>query len=253
MAATVRFTCTALDNTGKQGILNKDDDGYYTVVLGALGVYNSAGQFYEHQEAVKLFEGSSSFQRRVKGGKLKGELGHPKFMPGMTEDQFVNRVMNIYEDNVACHYKEIWLDFDSVKDEQGKPVIAMLAKVKGSGPHGGHFEKSLDNKHENVCFSIRAFTDDYREHGITKRVLRQIITWDVVTEPGISVAEKYKSPKLECYVDRQISRSVIQRVAETKLPHGYAAEDAGIGLAKELVNTMGWNKPASATPAWTKW
>lgn len=31
---SVRFTCTALQNTGKKGILTKDEDGYRTSILG---------------------------------------------------------------------------------------------------------------------------------------------------------------------------------------------------------------------------
>ena len=166
MSNSVRFACTSLAGTNKVGNLKKDENGYYEVVVGALNVFNSAGQFYVYEQAKQLFESSSQLMRRVSRGSLRGEYGHPKMLPGMSNEQFANRVMSIHEENTCCHHKEITLDFDRVKDDQGKPVIAIISKVFPSGPMGAALERSLNNPNENVCFSIRAFTDDYRDGGI---------------------------------------------------------------------------------------
>lgn len=254
MGNLVRFTCTSLVGTGKQGVLSKDKNGYYEMVVGALNVFNSVGQYYVYEEAKSLFEESSQFMRRVKRGVLAGENGHPKWLPGMDEDSYAHRLLSIYEDNICCHHKEIALDFDRVKDEAGRPVIAIVSKLKPAGPHGPALEKSLENPDENVCFSIRAFTDDFKEpgRGLTKRILRTIVTWDRVLEPGLSIAEKYKSPGLEDLEDRTFTRGNLQRGIDRQSRVGVAQESA-LMTANELFTSMGWKMPAGEKPAWMRW
>ena len=253
---SVRFACTALAGSNKVGVLKQDDNGYYEVVVGALDVYNSAGQFYVYEQAKELFQSSSQLMRRVSRGALRGEYGHPKPQPGMSNDQFANRIMSIYEENTCCHHKEITLDFDRVKDANGKPVIAIISKVMPSGPIGPALEKSLNNKNENVCFSIRAFTDDYREGGITKRILKTVVTFDFVTEPGIEVANKFVAPALES--DGMIlSRGDIERGIKSASQHGIATESSLL-TADELFKSMNWQNTGMSNlkvpaPHYTKW
>lgn len=252
---SVRFACTSLAGVNKVGLLKQDADGYREVVVGALNVYNSAGQFYVYEGARNLFEQSSQLMRRVSKGNLRGEYGHPKMLPGMSNEQFANRVMSIWESEVCCHFREITLDFERVKDEQGKPVIAIVAWVKPSGPRGPALEQSLANKNENVCFSIRAFTDDFREGMLIKRQLRTIVTWDYVNEPGISVAEKFKAPSLENLVDVNLSRGEIERALKQPAALGLAQESALL-TADELFASMGWSTTvlsANSRPAYTRW
>lgn len=255
MSNSVRFACTSLAGVNKVGNLKKDGQGYYEVVIGALDVFNSAGQYYVYEQAKELFESSSQLMRRVSRGALRGEYGHPKFQPGMSNDQFANRVMSIYEENVSHHFREVTLDFERVKDGSGKPVIAIVAWVKPCGPNGPALEQSLNNPNENVCFSIRAFTDDYREAGLTKRILKTIVTWDYVNEPGIAVAEKFKAPSLESLgTDILLSRGELERCVTSTA--GLACESISL-TANELFTSMGWNVPRklaqAAKPAWMQW
>lgn len=256
MGNMIRFACTALSGTNKAGRLKADENGYYTTVVGALNVFNSIGQYYTYEGARELFEESSQFMRRVKKGNLMGEQGHPKWQPGMSESQFAQRILSIYEENVCCHHKEIFLDFDSVKDENGNPVIAIMSKVKPSGPHGAALKESFENPDENVNFSIRAFTDDFpdRGRGHTKRVLRTIVTWDRVTEPGISVAQKYKSPSLEMekLVEHHFSRATMKRGMEECQLAGMAQESA-ILTGRELFSTLGWDIAPGQKPPFMDW
>ena len=267
MANSVRFMCTALNGTNKVGLLKQDDNGYYEFVVGALDVFNSAGQFYVYEQAKELFQSSSQLMRRVSRGALKGEYGHPKMLPGMSNDQFANRIMSVYEENVCCHHKEITLDFDRVKDENGKPIIAIISKISPSGPMGPALERSLKNKDENISFSIRAFTDDYREGGLTKRVLKTIVTWDFVLEGGIAVANKYMSPSLEsaevankfmapALEDGMIlSRGDIERGIKNASTQGIATESSLL-TCNELFNAMNWqtNQLADRSrPAYSQW
>lgn len=255
---SIRFACTSLAGVNKAGTLKKDADGYYEVVVGALNFFNSAGQLYVYEQAKDLFTSSSQLMRRVSRGALRGEYGHPKLLPGMSQDQFANRIMSIYEENVCCHFREITLDFERVKDANGKPVIAIVAWVKPSGPNAKALQDSLDNPNENVCFSIRAFTDDYRDKGITKRILKTIVTWDYVNEPGISIAEKFKSPSLESLCDQSFSRGNLERACDKSLMSGMATESALL-TADELFLSMGWETTTSMkrvqpkTPSYMGW
>jgi hypothetical protein len=179
--ANVKFTATKLASKGKAGILKPDDDGYYTLVIGGLNLFNSVGEYYTADGARQLFEQSSTFMRRIKNGCLKGEMGHPKRLPGMSMDDYLRRIMTIEETNVCCHFKEIWLDEQYGKNHpefKNPSMIAIMAKLKPTGPKGPSLQKSLDNPNENVCFSIRAFTKDYAVRGVINRVLDQVYSWD---------------------------------------------------------------------------
>ena len=255
----IRFACTSLVGTNKVGLLKKDENGYYEMVVGALNMYNSAGMYYVYEQAKELFESSSQLMRRVKRGALRGEYGHPKRLPGQTMDDFAHRVLSIHEENTCCHHMELWLDFDKLKDENGRPVIAIMSKVYPSGPFGAVLERSLGNPKENVCFSIRSFTDDFMDRGIVKRILRTVVTFDYVNEPGMSIAEKFKSPSLEAFDEGIIfNRGNIERSVQLNQSHGMAQESVTLSV-QELFRTMGWSTTQETmsafanAPAWKNW
>lgn len=251
MNNSIRFSCTALAGTGKQGLLPKDSDGYYTMPIGALNTFNSAGDYYPYEEAKDLFTSSAPLMRRIKTGCLKGEYGHPKILPNQSMDSFASRVMQIDEQKTCVHFSDLWLDFDSVKDEMGKPVIAVMAKLTPSGPFGPALQKSLDNPKEDVCFSIRSFTEDVRVNGVRQRQLREIITYDCVTEPGINVARKYKAPTLESFADVPFTKDHILAVANTQ-PANMSMESSII-TGRSLVRAMGWDFDHKAKPRYFSW
>jgi hypothetical protein len=246
---TVRYGCTSLAGTNKSG---PDENGYYQLIVGALNMFNSAGEFYDYERAKQLFDGSSHLMRRVERGVLKGEYGHPKMQMGMRMDQFAQRVLTIDEGNVCAHFRSLWLDPNAVKDSNGRGVVAIMADVRPSGPKGAYLKESLDNKDENVCFSIRAFTDDKMEQGVKKRVLKTVVTFDHVVEPGMAVAEKYKSPALESFEDTLISRGSFDRVMDMAKMDSLAMESSG-ETAAALFNAMGWNIPKNVVPVYAKW
>lgn len=251
----VRFACTALMGTNKVGNIVKGEDGYYEMVVGALNVFNSNNQFYVYDEAVKLFEDSSQFKRRVAKGVLKGENGHPKMEIGQRPEDFARRVMSIYEERICCHHKEIYLDYDRIKDEKGRPIIAIMSRVAASGELGYVFENAMKNKDENVCFSIRSFTRDFYDPAtsIIKKTLKAIVTFDLVNEPGIAHATKYNSPALESFgEDIIIQRSALERaIMNPKASVGMGMEST-ILTGQELFKSMGWFNDDSQ-PGWSKW
>ena len=255
--SSVRFTCTALQNSGKKGLLAKDEEGYRTSVLGGLNVFNSAGEYYTAEGVRQLFEASGLLQKRIKQGRLRGEWGHPKQHPGESDSAFINRIFLINEEKIACHFKEIWLDDTQVKNDAGQPVVAIMGKFCPSGPYADSLERTLDNPNENISFSIRAFTDDQRIRGVNHRYLKTIVTWDVVNCPGISVAEKWKSPsmealKVEDVFQRNISRGEIERSVKSSAMAGIAQESAAMNV-HELFASLGWTDSVKGQPAFMKW
>jgi hypothetical protein len=251
MSNRATYSCTALLGTNKAGVLKPDAEGYYTVVLGALDFYNSAGDFYPYESAKELFSESSSLMRRIKNGACRAEYGHPKLQPGMSQRDFLARILSIHEDKVCAHIKEVILDDKSVKDVNGKPVMAIIGKVKPCGPYGSVLKESLDNPSENVCFSIRSLTKDVYDGIVNKKNLLQIICWDYVNEPGISVANKYQSPALEGINDKTINFSVEQLtdVRERRL------KQVGMESAKTVVDDVIKQlvKNNSKVPTYIKW
>ncbi len=247
----VLFSCATLAGTGKKGVLKKDDNGYYTLPIGGLNVFNSVGDFYTYEQAKDLFSASSVFMRRVKTGALKGEYGHPKPQPGQSYESFAERVLTIEEKNICTHFSEIWLDFDNVRDKDGKKVIAIMAKLAPSGPMGDAISRSLENPNEDVCYSIRSFTKDTYIAGVKHRALAEIVTWDYVNEPGINFARKYNSPALESLQEHSFSRKDLVRAIKHM--------DGGIGMesakmtGQSLFKSLGWSFNDSDVPNYMKW
>lgn len=199
--ALVRFESTRLADKGKKGILTPDSSGYYTTVIGGLNAINSSGHWYASQ-ARYLFEGNDSksiLQRRIKNGNLKGEAGHPK-PERMSMDEFKHRLLTVEETKVSHHIRRIILDdqFGVNHPEFGNPkLIGILAEIKPAGPFGPSLQKAFENPDENVCFSIRGFTDDTFERGRRVRTLFEVVTFDWVTEPGLTHATKWDASALE--------------------------------------------------------
>lgn len=252
MSNFIRFGFTALNGTNKVGIIKPDERGYYKVVLGGLDVYNSANQFYPYEPAKELFMESSQLMRRVGNAALRGEYGHPKMQPGQSMDSFAQRILSIYEECVSHHIASIELDFDNYKDKDGRRIIAIIGMVKPCGPHGPALAASFENPDETVCFSIRAFTRDEHRGRTCQRILRNIVTWDYVNEPGISIANKFASPALEEFAETMFTKKHFER-ALIMPSHGIAQESIRLNAA-ELFHSLGWDRAGNTqAPAYLKW
>ncbi len=251
MEPNVRFTCTALSRSAKKGILTRDDDGYYTTPIGALNTFNSAGEYYPYEGAKELFTSSGAFMRRIQTGCLKSEEGHPKPLPGQSMESFIERVFRIDEKNVCAHIAEIYLDFNSLKDAAGRPIVAIMGKVKPAGPHAAALEASFNNAKEDVCFSIRAFTDDKKVAGINQRTLIEVVTFDRVTEPGINTSRKFMAPALESRNEVLFTREALVNSSKSK-PTNLSMESGGLS-PYELFKKLGWETSALKEPSYMKW
>lgn len=243
----IKYTSSAF--VGKKGILPKDENGYYTVVLGALNVYNSASEYYvATQEVIKLFDSSSDLQRRIKSGVLYAELGHPKRrLPNgelLSPSEFYSRVLTIDERNICCHIAEVWLDFDYAKKypkECTQDTIVIFGKVKPYGVHAQIAQDALENNKQNCCFSIRGFTDNRYVNSRVERTLTSIVTWDFVNEPGIAIAKKSYSPSLESFslesFDETIDIKLMEKLTKDEELVNIACENKDIvkAMAEQVV------------------
>ena len=173
--------------------------------------------------------------RRVSNGYCRGEYGHPKKQPGMSFQDFMHRILTIEESMVSHHIKEVWIEKGKVL-HQGRPVIAIMGLVKPAGPYANALERSLENPDENVAFSIRSITDDYRIGAQIQKHLREIVCWDFVNEPGLSVANKYAAPSLESYnEDFVVEEAMLANMAETSsgISMGFEAREVIKSLLQE--------------------
>ena len=219
--------------------------------VGGLNILNSAGQWYDYEGAKALFEGSSQLMRRVKRGALRGEVGHPQPLPGQSEDEYVMRILTIDEKNVCAHFAELFLNFNDFKGDDGKPLIAIMAKVAPSGPFGPMLKQAFDNPKENVCFSIRAFTSDNYVKGRYTRILKNVVTFDYVNEPGIHIAEKFKSPALESMVEKVITKRQVERAVLSN--SAGIAKESMLLSTEELFTSLGWSVSGKDKPLFSKW
>lgn len=239
------YSCTALLGTGKAGHVRPDADGYYTYVLGALDVENSRGEFYAYQPAKHMFEDNSALMRRIKDGTLKGEYGHPPKLPGMSNRDFIMRLLEVRESEVCVHIRRLTLVENQFKDARGQPIVAIIGEIRPTGPRGPALAASLENPSENVCFSIRSFTNNFEQGRRTIKVLREVVTWDYVNEPGIHLAKKWHSPALESLQDALVTPEQLASVARLQSTSGVGLESSGGVSAASVARSLGWDILAS--------
>lgn len=163
-----------------------DADGYYEVNAGAYGVFNESGAFYSADNIEKLFENTSSLQRRIQKGVLRAELGHPRFEPGMTEAMMDARHMEIREDRYCGHIRKAKL----VDSKDGKTKITKI-QITPFGHYKSTLADAFLTKDSNCFFSVRSCSNRRRVNGITIKYVYEIVTWDFVTEGGIRSANKF--------------------------------------------------------------
>lgn len=204
-AQAIRYEGTILPQLGKKGILKPDATGYYRVILGALNIHNSGNAFYDWEGSKQVFDKSQDLMRRILSNKLYSELGHPKRIPGMGRDEYLQRILTVYEANVCNHIRMIELQEEVTRAEGGKPVVVTYGEVKPFGPMGEIAEESLSSPDINTCYSIRSITFDQRDSwGRLVKKLMEVATWDLVLEPGIEIATKFDNPSLES-LTRQVT------------------------------------------------
>lgn len=200
MSAPNNLALTSIKTNNPNSSIRKDEAGYYEFILGAVNSLNSCNEFYVKDGIEKfLTDENYMLARKLKNGYLNGEVGHPKFLPGMTRESYYARNLNVDIQNVSHHIKSVWTQESNIPCGvigKGNKLL-MKGMVKPSGVHGKVLQEHIDNNDANTAFSIRALTVNTQRAGVTYKSIVQIITWDWVLEPGIQQANKWANLSTE--------------------------------------------------------
>lgn len=198
MSAFLVFENTVMAQAGHDGVLRPNANGLYEVNMGAFDITNSAGAYYSTDGVRDLFASSSELMRRVSQGQLYGEWGHPKRDPGMTDRDYLIKLLIMHEEQISHHIAKIELH-ENYKLPDGRTCLAVIGHVRPFGPRAAMVEQGLSTPDMNLCFSLRSISIDAPNNmgQIVKKVVK-IVTWDGVLEPGIQLANKYDTkPSVE--------------------------------------------------------
>ena len=176
---------------GNSLAMQPDENGCFSIIVGATNVYNSSGAKYIHNDKVnKMFAMGSSMLTRVKNGEMQAESGHPMPKAGMTSAEYLKRVYLIDADNVACDILDLKLSSNPVNlGRKNTMVYPVHAKIKPTGPHGDALYESLTDPDSDTAFSVRSITVDYVVDGVTHKEFKYIVNYDWVHAPGIEIAK----------------------------------------------------------------
>ena len=203
-----------MDFLGKKGVIPKNDDGSYTVCVGALNTFsrnkNAYGDniFYAQVDFDKIFGKGTPINNMLEGGYLLAEVGHPsafiydakdtaKIVGKLSQQEHLQRLTEISQLNSCGTFTKIWL-VPGVKDEENDmEVVAIMANIIPSGPHGEALRRDLETGGVNTCFSIRTFCKNVNVGGKVISYITMPITFDWVNFQGVPVAEKAHSLTVE--------------------------------------------------------
>ncbi|MBQ5474145.1 MAG: hypothetical protein IIT65_05480 [Lachnospiraceae bacterium] len=184
-----------------------DEHGYYCgMPLAGIGCVTRNNTYYDIPSLeAALNDDRSTFKRRLNDGCLYGERGHPKLLPGMSDADFLNRVKDISEDNLAVHFRNVY----SSEKCRSDGVKLLLGDVKPYGVGKEQVQENFESPYMNTAFSLRSLTKNENRNGVSYRFIRSLITFDWVTMGGYEQASKRYADEIgtECFVE--ISRDVI--------------------------------------------
>lgn len=216
-------------NTKKDEI--KRDGEYYFVCVGGLNIFNSSGGFYDAAPSLPVFDEAAAFNRKVLAGAIYGEDRHPLKEPWMTDEDFYQRNERVEEDRRALFVREIKV----IKTDRicnNLPVYEIWAWLKPFGVMGDQLKSALDDPHQNVCFSIRAWCLEKKVNGVTYYAVDEPLFFDWVQEPGIAIANKFYAE-----YDHKINNAALPRHMQVESIH-HPITDRNIANLIEMQNRV---------------
>ena len=167
------------------GPIEQDEDGYYYVNLGTIGIPNKSGVIYEMTPAVldKFKNKNGTMYRKLLRGQLRGECGHPKIQKGMTKTEWIER-------NLWIEPTLYGLTIRHVDYRMQNNIMECWGWIKPTGAYASTIKDSLDDPHSNTAFSIRVIATERKVNGIKIRTIIIPVTWDFVGGNGVVGASK---------------------------------------------------------------
>lgn len=177
---TLSNLCRALSSGGT--VLSKpDEDGYFWMLAKVPKTSNSTTIPYLNEGSRAAFDETTNFQRMVKNGVGYAEFGHPK-KNDVTIPMFMQRVREIYTENICAHIAEVALQ-DIVVTENNTATYLITLRVKPYGPRGNDLINAITTAKKNYGFSARCFVISNELDGVITRDISEIITFDFVELP----------------------------------------------------------------------
>lgn len=241
------------ENTSFSGIprtakVQRNERGFFKMVVGALNCYNSMGELYNGtNEVLALYGKNSALNRRCVKGLCKGEINHPVREAGMTKEAWIQR--NYWFDPRFVNQMFNGFELEAGKDEYGKDVILVIAELIEAGVCADTLSASINNSEENLAWSFRGFSNPVKDRfGRTKeRHITIPITYDSVSEGGFPIATKATSLKhcamtLEEMSFNELELKSMELKAENTVTHEGASD------IRMLRTDLGWSKVQTLNP-----
>ena len=183
---------TKMENRNKD--IKKDENGDYQVIVGAVNHFTAGGELYVAEEVKEKFADNSVLMERCKNDLLEIEDEHPTWEPSMSKAQWFERLYSYDKSKVAAKITKLWLEeTDECAPGTDLKIILIWASIRPftDRPKGLLLTRDLENPDKNVAFSIRSivYQETFNFTPVCK--IKDIITFDWVSSPGISKAHKY--------------------------------------------------------------
>lgn len=178
----------------KLGKLRPDEDGYYDVPVAVLGKVSDNNTYYDVNSIVApLTDPNAVITRKLNDGKLFGEFDHPDLKSCKTDIEKLERLVTIDMKSTSHHFKSI---YSGEELEAGGRLLN--AKMKPEGVYKRELQDFFDNPLVNVSFSLRGICDGKTIGGISKRIIKKLVTFDNVLGGGyFEAAKRYSTAALE--------------------------------------------------------
>ena len=190
LPSNLKFSCSALPTINGHTLKahKADAEGFYDVVVGAIGIPTRLGVIYDPESLIKsMNDPASRFNITLKDGNLHGEYGHPEYR---SKDD-INRLLTISQDRISHYFKKIWID-EAPTMLNGQEGHLIRAKVKPTGEKGEYLKQQLEDPTHNTAFSIRSLCIPVTgpEPSYSYRKVQVVVTFDAVDAPGYEPASK---------------------------------------------------------------
>lgn len=171
----------------------KNADGSYEVVLGNTSVRNKNGLVFPPDA---LRNAVFKLNERAKRGTACAELGFPAppaphekiaFFHALASDpdtdvdsptgRYTGRALTVDLTRICARFT----DFRVEDDNPQNPRI--VAKVIPTGPFAEFARQALEDQNQPMYFGARAIADTRTEDGVTTLRVKDIITFDLVSDP----------------------------------------------------------------------